>query len=138
LKLPAAAAAAAFVLLCAAAGGDASRTTLEFFRMPSRNVGCLLSTGPTELRCDILSGLKPKPRGRTCELDWTGFFVRPTGQAGANCAGDTVYNARAPILAYGRVWRRRGFTCYSRRTGLRCQNGSGHGFVLARERSFTF
>jgi hypothetical protein len=130
--------AAALLVLGAVAAGDASSRTLVFFRMPSRNVACLLSTGPTELRCDILSGLKPKPRGRTCELDWTGFFMRPTGQAAPNCAGDTVYDKRAPILAYGRVWRRAGFTCYSRTTGLRCQNRSGHGFVLARARSFTF
>ena len=106
--------------------------------MPSRNVACLLSTRPIELRCDVLSGLRPKPRGRRCELDWTGFFMRATGQARPNCAGDTVYSQKAPVLAYGRVWRHGGFTCYSRTTGLRCQNRSGHGFVLARARSFAF
>jgi Family of unknown function (DUF6636) len=131
-------AAVALALLVASTAAAARRPTLQFFRMPSRNVACLYSTSPTELRCDILSGLKPKPRGRTCELDWTGFFMRPTGQAAPNCAGDTVYNQRAPIVAYGRKWRRGGFVCYSRRTGLRCQNRTGHGFVLARERSYTF
>jgi hypothetical protein len=31
-----------------------------------------------------------------------------------------------------------GFSCTSRRTGLRCRNRSGHGFSLSRTRSFRF
>ena len=35
--------------------------------------------------------------------------------------------------------RHRGaFTCVSKATGLRCRNRAGHGFVLARKRSYSF
>lgn len=128
------AAIAALALLTSAVAGAA---TLESFRMPSRNVGCLYSTAPAGLRCDILSGLKPEPR-RKCELDWTGFYLSPNGRAAPNCAGDTVYDRRAPVLAYGRTWHRGAFTCVSKATGLRCRNRAGHGFVLARKRSYSF
>jgi hypothetical protein len=103
------------------------------FRTPSKNIACGYLTAPAFLRCDVLSGLKPRP-ARRCELDWTGISMAPTGRATPTCAGDTVYQRGAPILAYGRTWRRGGFTCVSRRTGLRCTNRSGHGFVLARDR----
>jgi hypothetical protein len=43
-----------------------------------------------------------------------------------------------PILGYGRTWRRGGFACASRRTGVTCRNRAGHGFVLARERWRSF
>ena len=48
-------------------------------------------------------------------------------------AGDTAVLPNAPVLAYGRTWRRSGIVCRSRRTGLRCTNRTGHGFTLARE-----
>ncbi len=99
------------------------------FRMPSRNVGCTYFA-PT-LRCDIRSGLVPAPRAR-CELDWTGLSVSGRGRAQPTCAGDTAYDPRAPILAYGRTWRRDGITNRSLRTGIHCANRSGRGFDLAR------
>jgi hypothetical protein len=100
------------------------------FRTPSGNIGCVVGGG--ELRCDVLSGLRPEPRGR-CELDWTGLTLQATGRARPACAGDTVYNPRFPVLAYGRAWRRGAFVCVSRRTGLECRNRQRRGFVLARE-----
>jgi hypothetical protein len=102
-----------------------------FFQTPSRNIGCAYFNG--SLRCDVRSGLRPVPRGR-CELDWTGISLGSTGRARPTCAGDTAYDARSRILAYGSRWRRGGITCTSRRTGLIGQNRSRHGFVLARER----
>lgn len=60
--------------------------------------------------------------------------MRPTGRATASCAGDTVYNPRARILAYGETWRRGGFRCTSRTAGLTCTNRSDHGFFLSRQR----
>ena len=128
----------AFVVALTAAPVSATGA-LPGFRMPSRNIGCLLepplpgATSKPVLRCDILSGLKPEPR-RRCELDWTGISLGVTGRARPTCAGDTAYDRRTRILAYGATWRRAGITCRSRRTGLRCTNRSGHGFVLARER----
>jgi hypothetical protein len=110
---------------------------LETFRTPSRNIACGYLPGsggaPTFLRCDVLSGLRPEPR-RPCELDWTGASMRPTGRATASCAGDTVYDPRSRILDYGQTWRRGGFRCTSRTTGLTCTNRSGHGFFLSRQR----
>jgi hypothetical protein len=114
------------------------------FRLPSGNIGCVGSVAmkglPSFLRCDILSGLRPEPK-RPCPLDWTGFSLMSTGAARATCAGDTAYDPRAPILRYGTTWKQGGlggFVCRSRRSGLRCTNRSGRGFVLTRARSYAF
>ena len=117
--------------------GPAQRPAIEFFRMPSGNIGCVYSARDAVLRCDILSGLRPEPR-RRCELDWTGVSLTAAGRARAVCAGDTAVDRRAPVLRYGRTWRRGGITCFSQRTGLRCRNRAAHGFLLARERWRTF
>jgi len=136
----------ALVAVAAAVGATwaqaASQPSVRvMFRTPSGNIGCLGSVGakglPSLLRCDILSGLHPTPTG-SCELDWTGYSFRGRGRATATCAGDTVYDTRAPVLRYGRTWKRGPFICTSRRTGLRCANASGHGFELARVRSRSF
>jgi Family of unknown function (DUF6636) len=113
------------------------------FRTPSANIGCVFSSEPVGrgpyLRCDILSGLKPKPsRPRGCTLDLTGFELNATGRARVVCAGDTAVNRRAKVLRYGSRWSKGGFTCTSRRTGLRCKNRSGHGLFLSRARSYPF
>jgi hypothetical protein len=111
------------------------------FRTPSSNIGCVFSADPrlggTYLRCDILSGLKPKPK-RTCRLDLTGFQLAPRGRATVVCAGDTAVNTHARALRYGSTWSRAGFTCTSKKAGLRCRNRSGHGFFLSRAHSYRF
>ncbi len=106
----------------------------ETFIMPSRNIGCGFFDA---LRCDILSGLNPTPTA-ACELDWTGLTLEPEGNAAPQCAGDTVFDSGAPVLEYGRTWSLAGITCESRQTGLRCTNGAGHGFELARANWDTF
>jgi hypothetical protein len=53
-------------------------------------------------------------------------------RARAICISDTVYSNRAPFLRYGRTWRKGGFTCVSRRTGLTCRNLRRHGFFVSR------
>jgi hypothetical protein len=100
------------------------------FRMPSRNIGCLLAADV--LRCDVLSGLRPEPT-TACAFDWVGVELSKDG-AGPNCGSDTVYTEDAPTLAYGEVWRRGGFTCRSGEDGLSCSSDTSHGFELARER----
>jgi uncharacterized protein DUF6636 len=105
------------------------------FRMPSKNVGCIYNAGV--LRCDILSGLIPEP-SEPCELDWTGFVLKDTRGAQPECAGDTVYDEGSPVLEYGERWSKGGITCESRPTGLRCENGAGAGFTLARGASSSF
>ena len=103
------------------------------FQMPSRNIGCAMAE--RLLRCDILSGLKPEPR-RRCELDWVGLLLPASGPAHPNCAGDTVYDAGAPILAYGEMWHRASLWCESQPSGLVCSNPRdprGGSFGLSRE-----
>lgn len=111
------------------------------FQSPSKNIGCLYAPPAAGraayLRCDILSGVKPKPRG-SCRLDWTGFSMAPRARARPTCAGDTVYERSARILRYGSNWRGGPYVCRSRRSELRCTNAAGRGFSLARARSFAF
>lgn len=111
------------------------------FRLPSGNIGCSGFVGagrrPSYLRCDILSGLRPQPR-QPCELDWTGYSLRPTGRARPVCAGDTAYDNRARVLRYDSTWRQGAYVCGSGRMGLRCKNREGRGFVLSRARSYAF
>ena len=82
-------------------------------------------------RCDLLSGLKPRPRTK-CEGDWTGASMGLRGRAGPTCAGDTVYDPRAPILGLRQDWTLAGLSCSSRQAGLTCRNRDGHGFFLSR------
>ena len=111
-----------------------------FFQTPSHNIGCLYSSSPAYLRCDIRSGLKPPPsKPKGCTVDWTGGYqVGPIGRAQKVCAGDTVLSADARVVRYGRTWRGGAFTCKSRTSGLRCKNRSGHGFFLSRRHSYRF
>jgi hypothetical protein len=130
------------VLLLALAGS--ANGAIFLFRMPSSNIGCAYSNEPgsggPNLRCDILSGLKPAPsKPAGCKLDWKyGYRIRPTGKALKVCAGDTTVDRRAKALRYGHRWRAGGFNCLSRKVGLRCTNRSGHGFFLSKKHSYRF
>jgi hypothetical protein len=119
-----------------------AKALVRQFRTPSANIGCIFSSEPGRggpyLRCDIVSGLKPKPAPRGCKVDLTGYEMNMKGRARVVCAGDTAVNRRAKVLRYGSKWSQGGFTCASRRTGLRCRNRSGHGFVLSRQHSYRF
>jgi hypothetical protein len=116
-----------------AVSGSVQRPAFEFFHLPSGNIGCVYAAQGASLRCDILSGLRPEPRGR-CELDWTGLTLGASGRAHPQCAGDTAVDRRSRILGYGRTWRRNGIVCRSATTGLTCRNRSGRGFFLSRAR----
>jgi Family of unknown function (DUF6636) len=113
------------------------------FRTPSGNIGCVYATGfgkGASLRCDIRSGLKPKPaRPKNCDLDWgDSYELGVTGRAYVTCHGDTAIDPHARVLRYGTTWKKNGFACTSKRTGLRCRNRSGHGFFMSRQRSYRF
>ena len=115
--------------------------TLTFFHTPSHNVACVEIAGySTSLRCDILSGLKPRPaRARGCTLDWGfGYIMVETGKPSLTCAGDSANDPHAKTIPYGVTWRIGPFICTSKRTGLHCQNRTGHGFFLSRAHSFRF
>ena len=45
---------------------------------------------------------------------------------------DLISGAPSVVLAPGSVWKRYGITCKVRAASIRCQNGSAHGFTLAR------
>jgi hypothetical protein len=135
----------AAVLLAGLAAGAARADSTAAFQTPSRNIGCtyvpaFAGSPRPSLRCDIGGGLHPlPPRPKSCDLDWGyGYETAGTGLARPFCAGDTARDPRAGVLAYDRSWRRRPFRCTSQRAGLRCTNGSRHGFFLSRERSYTF
>lgn len=120
--------------MAVAASAQSRETAYVTFRLPSKNIHCAYATGfgPVFLRCDIFSGLKPRPRG-TCQVDWVGLSLT-TRSVGPTCAGDTVFDPKAAVLGYGSVWKRGPFTCLSSRAGLSCANRAGRGFFLSRER----
>jgi len=111
-----------------------------FFQTPSHNIGCVYSSSPASLRCDIRSGLRPRPpRPGNCDVDWgDSYGLGATGRATITCHGDTAIDRNSRILRYGSTWKRGAFTCRSKATGLRCHNRSGHGFFMSRQRSYRF
>jgi hypothetical protein len=127
----------------AAAPAKASKDVYYSFRMPSKNIFCAyvsFSGEPRHLRCDIYSGIKPRPPKSSNPECRTGksVGVNATGKASYLCVSDSVYNERARVLEYGTSWNRGGFSCRSRKAGLTCKNRSSHGFFLSRERSYLF
>jgi hypothetical protein len=116
----------ALVAVTAAAAAPSS------FQTPSHGIACALQ-GAT-LRCDVRAPEHAVPRPASCDLDFGDSFVlRRHGRAHALCHGDTVLDAHARVLRYGRRWQRAGLTCTSRRSGLTCRNRAGHGFRLSRQ-----
>ena len=120
--------------------GSARGTKFVAFKTPSGNIGCIYSSGPDYLRCDIRSGLKPTPpHPQNCDLDFgDSVAINKAGRAYYVCHGDTVLDPSASVLRYGTTWRKNGFACTSQTSGLRCRNASGHGFFLSRQHSFRF
>ncbi|MBR0957947.1 DUF6636 domain-containing protein [Bradyrhizobium japonicum] len=111
------------------------------FLTPSKNIACQFfsDNGQGVLRCDIMN-MDARPRRPVdCELDWGhAFEMSAKGSAGRICAGDTVMDPSLPVLAYGDVWQRAGFTCRSEQTGVTCFNAMQRGFSLARGKQEVF
>lgn len=111
------------------------------FLTPSRNITCQFFTdsGQGVLRCDIMVTDTLPRRPADCELDYGhAFEMSAKGAAGRICAGDTVMDASLPVLAYGEVWQRGGFTCRSEQTAVTCFNAMQRGFSLARGKQDVF
>ncbi len=110
----------------------------EAFQLPSGNIHCALQSGV--LRCDILSfSYQRPPRPRGCPLEWgDAVAIGAKGPAEVLCHGDTVAEPTAPVLGYGRAWQGPGMACTAAQTGLRCVNGDGRGFEMARARLRVF
>ncbi len=125
------------------AGSAQAGPTFVTFLTPSGNIGCGYSTGfgPRSLRCDIASGLKPRPsRPPDCkDLNWgDSYTMNVNGRVIVTCHGDTAIIKGSKVIGYGETWSRGGFVCLSRSIGLRCKNRSGHGFFLSRRHSYRF
>lgn len=106
----------------------------EAFQLPSGNIHCAVYDGL--LRCDVLQSSFPRPaRPRDCEQDYgDSLELRAKGPAAFVCHGDTVADPAASVLGYGQAWQGPGMACTASPGGLRCVNGEGRGFEMARAR----
>lgn len=107
---------------------------LASFVTPSKNIGCEIADH--RVRCDIATKtFTPPPQPEDCDLDWGSAVAVPVADvARFVCAGDTVLNRDAPVLAYGTTSKVGGFQCDSAQNGITCQAAdTGHGFFLSRE-----
>lgn len=109
---------------------------------PSGNIHCqyFAIDKQATLRCDIGQIATRPPRLADCELDWgSAFEISARGNdAQRICHGDTVMDKSLPVLGYGGIWQRGGFTCTSDQGGLTCFNADRHGFSLSKARQDIF
>jgi hypothetical protein len=104
------------------------------FEMPSKRIGCAVSSDPSTIRCDTAFQTRFSRSGHRCQFGDYGqaFEMRRSGAAKAICAGDTVLSAPdARTIPYGRTWLLGPYTCISRKSGLSCRNPDGHGIALS-------
>jgi hypothetical protein len=118
-----------------------AQSALTGFQSPSKNIACQYFHYDKQnvLRCDI-SAMETKPRRPAdCDLDYGGAFeINAKGPAARLCHGDTVLDTVLPVLGYGEVWQRGGFTCTSEQAGVTCFNTDRRGFPLARAKQEMF
>ncbi len=111
------------------------------FQSPSKNIACQYFDYDRQnvLRCDIMEATVTARRPADCDLEWgKAFEMRAKGSALRLCYGDTVMDNALPVLAYGEVWQRGGFTCKSEQTGVTCFNADRRGFSLSRAKQELF
>ena len=111
------------------------------FRSPSNNIGCQYFDTDRQhtLRCDIMEATVTARRPADCELEWgKAFEMQAKGSAIRLCYGDTVMDKALPVLAYGAVWQRGGYTSTSEQTGVTCFNTERRGFSLSRAKQELF
>ncbi len=129
------------LLLFVLSGATHAQTGPAGFQSPSKNVACqyLDYDKQNTIRCDI-AVIETKPRRPAdCDLEYgQAFEMNAKGAASRICYGDTVIDKSLPVLAYGEVWQRGGFTCKSEQTGVTCFNTDRHGFSLARAKQEIF
>ena len=106
----------ALSLLLIATSPTLAQSSVTGFRSPSKNIACQYFDYDKQntLRCDIMEATVTARRPADCDLDWgKAFEMRAKGGAERLCYGDTVMDSALPVLAYGEVWQRGGFTCTS-------------------------
>jgi hypothetical protein len=130
------------VLASAVLATVAASASLVGFQTPSHKIACVYSHFSGDrpaLRCDVADVAAPARRPQSCDLDYgSAFGLGATGKAKRLCAGDTVLDPKAKVLAYGRSRTLGPFTCTSRTSGLRCATHAGHGFELSRAKQRLF
>jgi hypothetical protein len=130
----------ALPLLIASSTANAQSGTIGF-QSPSKNIACAYFDYDNQntLRCDIMEATVTARRPADCDLEWgKAFEMRSKGGAVRLCYGDTVMDPKMPVLAYGEVWQRGGFTCKSEQSGVTCFNADRRGFSLARAKQEVF
>lgn len=107
---------------------------------PTKNIWCVVQYhGKGELNCTI--GMTDFTVPGNCSGQPGTIVSWPVGGQPqlSGCAGDTMVEAGRNLIPYGRLAVADGFGCViSQRGGVRCQDGTGHGFVLARAGYSTF
>jgi hypothetical protein len=127
-------------LLSLIASGAAHAQSIGFVS-PSKNIACAYFDYDNQntLRCDIMEATVTARRPADCDLEWgKAFEMRSKGDAIRLCYGDTVMDPKLPVLAYGEVWQRGGFTCKSEQAGVTCFNADRRGFSIARAKQELF
>src|SRR5688572_12160776 len=127
------------LLLALALPASAQAADPKMWQTPSGNIAC--AAFGANLRCDMRElGNAPAPQPSSCEFDYgNAFGVSRTGRRGKRlCYSDAVGGPGTPTVRYGTTWRRNGFRCTVRRSGVRCKNKGDHGFFLRRGKQTLF
>jgi hypothetical protein len=122
-------------------GAANAQNVTSGFQSPSKNIACQYFDYDRQnvLRCDIMEATVTARRPADCDLEWgKAFEMRAKGSGIRLCYGDTVMDQALPVLAYGEVWQRGGFTCTSEQSGVTCFNANRHGFSLSRAKQELF
>ena len=122
-----------------AAPASAPAADPQMWQTPSKNIACV--TFEASLRCDMrVLGNPAPPTPESCNGDYGNAFgvTRRASRGRRLCVTDAVGGPGTPTVRYGTTWRRNGFRCRVRRSGVRCVNRRGHGFALRRGRQRLF
>jgi hypothetical protein len=145
-------------LLLPASSSAVQLPGLRFFQTADTNIACGMVKGkkarrkhghkfsklPGEARCDLKShSWTAPPRPSYCDLDWGfGVAVSDKGLGGYVCAGDTVADELAPVLAPGGAITLGRYSCsvpVVPATTVRCQNNlTVHGFEVSADSVLLF
>jgi len=131
----------ALSLVLIVAGAANAQDGPSGFQSPSKNIACQFFSidKQNSLRCDIAEMATNPKRPADCDLEWGHAFEMASKGTGTRlCYGDTVMDKALPVLAYGEVWQRGGFTCNSEQSGITCFNADRHGFAISRVKQELF
>jgi hypothetical protein len=108
-----------------------------FFRSPSGNINCTLSTPGNEIaaRCEVVDHTWTAPPPSDCHLNsGDRFYLTQAGGAVVGCYGQEFGPAPQETLEYGQTRSFGTLTCNSEYTGMTCTDSStGHYFRVSRD-----